>query len=210
MQSRPTIQLLLKYAVMSYQRRRYSLVFWISGATVEKLNQGFAEVLNLVGHPDRDHSVQSTRLTSARRWFEECAAIRRTTWLLVLDNVTHEAVPFLREHLPRKNSMGNILLTTRTRDVAEAVVSVAGLQHQVFELSAPDINDAVNLLLKEAGILTSHIVASTLSKAADLVECLGRLPLAISQAASFAKQSNKNLHDVLHLYRSKHRYEVGF
>jgi hypothetical protein len=200
-------QLSLKYAVTSHQRRRYSLIFWISGATVEKLNQGLADVLHLVGHPDRDHPGQSTRLTSARRWFEECSAIRRTTWLLVLDNVTQESVLFLREHLPRQNSMGNILLTTRTRDVAEAMVSVAGQQHRVLELLAPDTNDAVKLLLKEAGIVTNH---SAFTEAKELVECLGRLPLAISQAASFAKQSNKSLDYVLSLYQSKHRYEVGF
>jgi hypothetical protein len=203
-------QLALQYAATSYQRQRYSLIFWISGATVEKLNQGLAEVLNLVDHPGRDHPVQSTRLTYARRWFEECAVIHRTTWLLVLDNVTHEAVPFLREHLPHKNSMGNILLTTRTRAVAEAVVSVAGQQQQVFELLAPGINDAVTLLLKEAGIVTYHAMASAWSRAEDLVECLGRLPLAISQAASFVKQSDKELDEVLDLYKGKYRHDVGF
>jgi len=56
-------QLALKYATRSYQRNRYSLVFWISGATVEKLNQGLAKVLDLIDHPDRDHVEQSTKLT---------------------------------------------------------------------------------------------------------------------------------------------------
>ena len=197
-------QLALQYSATSYQRRRYSFVFWISGATVEKLNQGFAKVLYLVDHPDRDHPEQSTKLTSAQRWFEEC-----NNWLLVLDNVTQEAITFLREHLPRQNAMGNILLTTRTRDVAEAVVGVAGRRQEVFALSTLDIEDAVKLLLQEAGIHGNHAMGSNSSRANDLVECLGRLPLAISQAASFAKQSQRNFHDILGLYKGKQRYEVG-
>src|ERR1700691_2479031 len=33
-------QLILQYTEISYNRRRYSLIFWISSATTEKLNQG--------------------------------------------------------------------------------------------------------------------------------------------------------------------------
>jgi len=200
-------QLALKYATMSYLLKRYSFVFWISGATVEKLNQGLAKVLNLIDHPDRYHAEQSTKLTSARRWLEECSATHPTKWLLVFDNVTQEALTFIKEYLPRTNSMGNILLTTRTKAVAEGLVSVAKQQHQFFELMAPNIHDAVKLLLKEVGINPNKRITST-SK--DLVECLGRLPLAISQAASFTKKSHRNLDDVLGLYRSKHRYQVSF
>jgi hypothetical protein len=106
-------QLALQYAALSHNRQQYSVVFWVSGATVEKLNQGLAKILTLVGHPDRDHPEQSTRLISARRWLEESDAHSSIKWLLVLDNINREVMAFLREHLPRKNSMGNILLTTR-------------------------------------------------------------------------------------------------
>src|SRR5882762_5657680 len=108
MQGMGKTQLALQYAKLSYNQQRYAVVFWISGATVEKLNQGLAAVLALTSHPDRDHPQQSTRLTAARRWFEESVIM----WLLVLDNVAQEAVGFLREHLPRKGSNGNVLLTT--------------------------------------------------------------------------------------------------
>ena len=197
-------QLALQYAVTSYERGRYSSIFWISGATVEKLNQGLAKVLCLVDHPDRHRPEQSTKLTSAQRWLEEY-----TNWLLVLDNVTQETVPFLREHLPRQNAIGDILLTTRTWDVAEAVVSVPGRRQEVFALSTLDIKDAVKLLLKEAGIHPNHVMDSHSSRAKDLVESLGRHPLAISQAASFAKQSQSNFHHILDIYKGKNRYEVG-
>lgn len=204
MQGMGKTQLGLQYTKLSYNCQRYSVIFWISGATVGKLNQGFAGVLALIGHPDRDHQNQNTRLMAVRRWFEEC----RIKWLLVLDNVAQEAVSFLREHLPRRNSNGNILLTTRTEAVAEAAARVAGQQHAIFELRTLGLNDATSLLLREAGMHTEVPSAGT-GEANDLVKCLGSLPLAISHAASFAKQSGKNLSDVLGIYRGKHKYDVS-
>jgi hypothetical protein len=176
------------------------------------LNEGFAKVLTLVGHPDYSNLDQSVRLTSARRWLEEpnVNGPGPCRWLLVLNNVSQEAVGFLREHLPRRNSSGNILFTTRTRAIAEAITAVAGNQHQISELGIPSLEQAANQFLKEAGIDYIDAVSASTSGAEALVKCIGRLPLAISHAASLAKQSHKHLDDVLGLYQSKHKYDVGF
>jgi hypothetical protein len=201
-------QLALQYAILSYKQQQYYIVFWMSGTTVEKLNQGLTKVLALVGHPDHDHwQDQATKLTLARHWLEENGPIR---WLLVLDNIALDTDNFLRQHLPCKNSLGNILLTTWIGVVAEAMASVAGKQHQFLELHAPDLQDAAKQLLVEAGIDTSDTMSASEDGAGTLIKCSGCLPLAISHAASFAKQSHKNLDNVLGLYQSKHKYEVSF
>jgi hypothetical protein len=137
-------QLTLQYAKMSFEKRRYSLIFWMSATSVEKLNQGFSNLLSLVGHTDRFHPEQSARLAAARRWLEESGSVN---WLLVLDNVDSNALSFIRGHLPRKNERGNILCTTRTESVAKAVASVAGRRHEVFELGLPETEDATRLLI---------------------------------------------------------------
>jgi hypothetical protein len=198
-------QLVLRYAEISYNQHRYCLIFWISGATIEKLNQGFANILNLVGHPDRDHPNQSTRLMAARHWLEQSDS---ANWLLVLDNVNREAVGFLREHLPRRNPKGNILFTTRTGPVAEALINAAGQHHQNFELRAPDLKDAVDMLLKEVGACHMNSMPTPPSGAEDVVRSLGCLPLAIAHAASFIKQFHKNFDELLDLYKSDHKYQV--
>ena len=206
-------QLTLQFAQLSYNQQRYALVFWISGTTVEKLNQGFAKVLTLVGHPDYSNSDQNIRLTSARRWLEEANmnGPGPSNWLLILDNINMDTVSFLREHLPRKNASGNILFTARTRDVAKAVTTVAGQPlHRVFELLVPNLEHATKQLLKEAGINSTDPASGPINSAEALVKCIGRLPLAISHAASFSKQSQNSLNDVLGLYQSKHKYDVGF
>ena len=189
---------------MAYDLRRYSTIFWVSSTTIEKLNQGFANILNLIGHADRDHPDQGTRLVAARRWLEESDALG---WLLILDNINKDTVGFLREHLPRKNSKGNILFTTRTVFVAEALTNPTEEPRQSFELQGPCLKDAVNLLLKGSG---ASEMSSSVDRAEDVVKCLGCLPLAIAHAASFVKQSHKNMDELFELYKSDHKYEVGF
>ena len=195
-------QLTLQYAKLAFDAHQCCVVFWMSATTVEKLNQGFAKLLDLVGHPDRSHPAQITKLIGARRWLEEFDS---GNWLLVLDDVESETIDFLREHLPRKNRRGHILFTTRTNSVAEAVADVAGKRHPHFELHTPKPPDAASLLLHyiEEQASDEHI-----KKAEDVVQCVGCLPLAVAHAGSFMKQSGTDLDGMLALYRSKDKIDV--
>jgi hypothetical protein len=199
-------QLALQFANSSYDNGRYSLIFWISATTIDKLNDGFANILDLIRHPGRPHLVdQRSKLTEVRRWLEDSTS---TTWLLVLDNVDVSTLNFIRNNLPRQNRQGNILFTTRTADVASALSYAAGQQHQVLELGLPDVQDAVKLLLTEIGIDATSASWVTKSKASEVVKCVGCLPLAISQAASFMKQCHKELDYMLLLLQSEQKMEV--
>jgi NB-ARC domain len=193
-------QLALQFAKLSFEQRRYPLVFWMSATTVEKLNQGYIHLLNLVGHPDRLHPEQSARLTAARRWLEESGSV---SWLLVLDNVDPCTLGFIRQNLPHKNRRGSILFTTRTVTVATALARASGQQHEVIELGIPDVEDAAHLFLTEGGMDVTSATALTMSKAMKVVRHVGCLPLAISHAASFMKESHKTLGDVIRLLDSE-------
>jgi hypothetical protein len=198
-------QLALQFSNSSYKDGRYSLIFWMSGTTIDKLNDGFANILNLIRHP-RQHLLvdQRSKLTEVRRWLEDSSL----TWLLVLDNVNASTLDFIRNNLPRQNRQGNILFTTRTVDVASALSYAAGQQHQILELGLPETQDAVKLLLTESGIDTASASWVTKSKATEIVKCVGRLPLAISQAASYMKQCHKGLDYMLLLLYSEQKMEV--
>jgi hypothetical protein len=199
-------QLALQYAKTSYDHGRYSLIFWISATTTEKLNSGFVKILDLIRHPARLYLAdQSSRLTEARRWLEDLDSIN---WLLVLDNVDVSTLDFIRENLPRQNRRGNILFTTRTVDLASALSHAAGKQHPVLELELPDAQDAVDLLLRESGIDAVSATWLTASKADEVAKCVGCLPLAISQTASFMRQCHKELDYMLHLLQSEQRMQV--
>ena len=196
-------QLVLQLAKLTFNRRRYSIVFWISATTIEKLNQGFVKLLHLVGHPDRFHQEQSAKLIAARRWLEEASSI---DWLVIFDNVDIAALGFLREHLPRKNWRGNILFTTRTENVAQGLAYAAGQQHELFELRLPNAKDAAKLLLEHFEEQGTDTLSS---KAEDVARCVGFLPLAVAHAATFMKQSGKSLDDMLALYQGEHKIDVS-
>jgi NB-ARC domain len=126
----------------------------------------------------------------------------------VLDNVDVSTLNFIRNNLPCQNLRGSILFTTRTVDVASALFYAAGQQHQVLELGLPDAQDAVKLLLMESGIDTASVTWVTKSKAKEVVKCVGCLPLAISQAASYMKQCRKGLDYMLLLLYSEQKMQV--
>jgi hypothetical protein len=156
---------------------QYSHIFWISATIVDKLNQGFFNILDLVRHRDRHSHGQ--KLTAARPRGDDGAK-----WFLVFDNVDRSTLGFLRTHMPRKNARGNILFTTRTVDVTETLVTTAGHYGQTSafhtETRGTRTRDAANLLLKDAGIDTGSVTPSLLSCAEELVACVGRLPVQMA------------------------------
>jgi NB-ARC domain len=194
-------QLSLHFAKSAFDTGKYHYVLWISATTVEKFQRGMAKLLDLIDHKDRYHQEQDVRLMSARRWLDQCGH----RWLLVLDNVEHEVLEILREHLPCQNNRGNILFTTRSESLAEELAVSSGRRHHIFELRIPKVQEAVKLLLHHvAGDIDEH----RMNKAAEVVECVGCLPLAVAQAGSFMKQSGKSLDDMVGLYQSDSMFEV--
>ena len=200
-------QLALKYSLEIFDQARGPIIFWTSAATTEKLAQGLCKILDIVDHVDRDHMDQNVRLSAAQRWLEGTGHDFPLSWLLVLDNVNEESVPFLREHLPRSNGHGTILFTMRSIDVASALVT-SDLNQGILELEVLSPADASNLLLAELQASRPDETASQLVKAGKLVKCVGRLPLAIGHVASFANQHLKGLDYILHLFEDQHSMEV--
>ena len=200
-------QLALKYSLEVFDQARGPMIFWTSAATPEKLAQGLCKILDIVDHVDRDHMDQNVRLSAAQRWLEDAGSSFSLPWLLVLDNVNEESVPFLREHLPRANGHGAILLTMRSIDVASALIT-SDLNQVILELEDFSPADAKNLLLAELQASNPDNTASQIAEAEILVKCVGCLPLAIGHVASFANQHLKRLDYILHLFENKHAMEV--
>jgi hypothetical protein len=201
-------QLALQYAKSTWETR-YTFVFWLSASTIERLNQGFAGILNLVGHIDRNHPEQLARLTAARRWLEDCQTTTTKPWLLIVDNVNKDTLGFLREHLPRTSHGGDILFTARTESVGDAVGQSAVDKSNIIALGTPTPNDAARILLRHSEIHGSFSSSADFAQAIELVKSVGCLPLAVDQAASFMLQNKSNLADLLTLYRSEKKSLVS-
>jgi hypothetical protein len=200
-------KLVLRFAQVEYLLHLYSYIFWMSGATPDKLIEGVTKILDIVQHPERNHSEQNAKLIAARLWLEDSRRSHGVRWLLILDNVDRSALEFLREHLPRTNVNGNILFTTRAADVADTLVNVPGA-HSKLELRVPDLVDATILLFSNAGIDTGTVTPTQQDQAEQLVQNLGSLPLAVVQAASYMRQTDMPLDVMLKISQSERKIEV--
>jgi hypothetical protein len=192
-------QLTYAWANSTYVRKENSYILWISATTVEKLYQGFSRLLRFIDHPDQSHPDEGIRLEAARRWLE---GVKTGNWLLVLDNVFPETLEFLRQNLPRQNGRGTILFTTRTGRVALALASTAGEQHEAIEVPLLDVKAGIELF---CGHFESGKMDPASAKVEAIVMAVGCLPLAISHAAGYMKESHSSLDDMLKLYQSKHK-----
>lgn len=202
-------QMALYFADHAFTSEAYSHVLWASASTAEKLSQGLTKILVLTNHPDRSHPDLAVQLATTRLWFEQSDAHGCRRWLLILDNVTPESVDFLHEHLPRLNASGTILMTTRTRDVAESVANVAGQEHPIFELKALSKELSIDLLLRKAAINNGD--EADRESAGRLVGRIGCLPLAVEQAGAFMKRSGlKNASQLDELYSERGLQEVSY
>jgi hypothetical protein len=196
-------QLTYAWANTTYLRGENSYILWISATTVEKLFQGFSRLLRSIDHPDRSHPDEGIRLEAARRWLE---GVTTGNWLLVLDNVFPETLEFLRHKLPRQNGRGTMLFTTRTERVALALASTAGERHDVIEVPLLDVKAGVELF---CGYFELGTMDSSSAKIERIVMAVGGLPLAISHAARYMKESHSNLDDMLELYQTRRKIDVS-
>ncbi|KAF7977077.1 hypothetical protein HWV62_4878, partial [Athelia sp. TMB] len=144
---------------------------------------------------DRHHPDHAVRLLAARRWLEKSTH----SWLLILDDVTAEVISFLREHLPHENSHGAIIITTRTSQVAEAIVNADDQQDCILELKPLTTEQSVDLLAKASGLWDQGNKADQES-VETLAKQLGCLPLALEQAGAYMKQKHIPARELHTLY----------
>jgi hypothetical protein len=201
-------QLALRYTKLFVEYPTVSAVFWMSCSNVEKLQQGFSRLLNLIGHPDQFKPEQNARVIAARRWLEQPEVSEIHRWLLVLDNVDITTLEFLRENLPRQGKHGRILITTRTEAVAHAVCRASGELQLSFELEPPVMGDAIIFFLDSVGVSDDSMSRVSRRQITDLIKCLGRLPFAVEQAASFMTQSSQTIESFTRLYGGNEKSRV--
>jgi hypothetical protein len=200
-------QLAAKYSRLAY-KKRYSFVFWISGASVDKLNSGFSKLLDVISLEYSHGLSQSERCAIARRWMENGELETNREWLLVIDNANQETVACLREILPLGNKRCSILITTRTQQVADSLRTAFDEQHPSIGLDALNADNAIDLFFKAASTEQNLQDTTELQRVEKVVKAVGRLPLAIDQVASFFKESNISLDKILDTYKSDQADEV--
>ncbi|KAF3933382.1 hypothetical protein ABW19_dt0205873 [Dactylella cylindrospora] len=166
----------------------YDAIFWISADTPIKLTQGFLKVSRKLGlSPEDDEAQDSIAAKSkVKDWLEESPC----RWLLIFDNVDDPDI--LEEAIPA-TSAGSILITSRDSASGD-IIGAEAVQIQPFDSQAGIA--ALHALLKQ-----KIVTPADTEIAAQIVEQLGGLPLALSQISGFINQQRYALREFLPLYQ---------
>lgn len=163
-------QLALEYAY-SYaeDRPEYTDVLWIRGDTQELLRSDFAMLADTLNLEEKQRSEPELKLGAVRHWLG-----KNDGWLLIIDGADDKnAVGWLSPLLPARHT-GHVMVTTTNPNwrAFGDVLTVDVLATQ----------DAVSLLVKRSGQPQSVAIV-------QLAELLGRLPLALVQAAAYIERT---------------------
>lgn len=195
----------LRYALLASERSQDIYIFWVSAGSVEKLARDFSKVMDLLRLSTQHALDQVTKLVVARAWLEDSTTKKK--WLLVLDNVTRETIAMiLADILPRRNSDGRLLFTTRTATIADSCTIPD--RSLMIALQPPGNDDAVAMLAAGAGKGGGSTEEASNADLESLVRAVGNLPLAIDQAASYMKGYASSTKELLDLYKSEEIMEV--
>ncbi len=152
----------------------YDSVLWIVADSPENTAANLAGLCRraVLDLPESEVPEQQEQLAAVRRWLRT-----HERWLLVLDSVdTREAAEFVRGFLD-PTWTGHIIITSRRSDWNQHT-EIADLPVPLFEEQ-----EAVAFLRERVG--AGGFDAGTEEDARAVAEVLGRLPLALEQAAAY-------------------------
>ena len=169
-------QLALEYAYRNADR--YKLVAWIRAEEPETLAADYCAIGSELHFPET--TDERKRIALVRSWLE-----RNDGWLLVFDNAPKPDA--IRAFLPRTHT-GHILVTSRLSSWRALAASMP-----VEVLSD---HEAVEFLLARTGEQDEDL-------AGELAQELGRLPLALEEAAAYMEATGRSMASYLPLLREK-------
>ncbi len=197
-------QLAIEYAHRRAAKSTDTWVFWVHAATRARVEEGFrtiADAAKLAGRKQPQADIPQLVYS----WLSN---ERNGGWVMVLDSAddsdvfykTSEGAPDkkpLAAYLPQSRN-GCILVTTRDRDLARRLT---GSDMNTMDVGPMEQAEAMLLLEKKIGGLSDK------DAAAELVEALDFIPLAISQAAGFiqARRSRSSMRKYLSDFRESER-----
>ena len=197
-------QIAIEYAYRFRQSRPQSHVFWVYAASSGTFLQACHDIARSLELPACDDpKTDPCELVS--KWLEE----EDHSWLMILDNADNAELFFsstesdappatlmqtqrsLSDYLPSVlSSQKSLLVTTRSRPLGEDLAH-GGLCVNVQPFSVQEAKDLLQLKMKGAG--ASFDVYNT----ERLLDVLGCIPLAITQAAAFIKRNRMSVQGYL-------------
>ncbi|KAK5651026.1 hypothetical protein OQA88_1805, partial [Cercophora sp. LCS_1] len=176
-------QLAIEYAYRIATVQADTWMFWVHAGTQARVEEGFRAIADAVKLPGRNQP----KANIPQLVYSWLSNERNGRWIMILDSADDRNVfygptgdeasnrrPFAT-YLPQSRN-GSILITTRDKDLASRLT---GHRQNAVGVGPMTQTDALKLLKKKLGSFPGAVVA------ADLVQALDFVPLAISQAAAY-------------------------
>ncbi|OAL45507.1 hypothetical protein IQ07DRAFT_548245 [Pyrenochaeta sp. DS3sAY3a] len=178
----------LEYCYRVLDTSPLTSVFWVNASSFATFVEGFQAIADAVDLPQR-HESKATMLRFVHEWLRRWCS---TLWLLVLDNMDDENG--LKEHLPHYGR-GCVLVTSRSKTLTAV--------HKIIQADPMSPEDRTQLFraITQRDNEKEFVL--------DVADTLGRLPLALAQAAYFMKLSAKRFWKEIEEYRTEHTNELG-
>lgn len=189
-------QIAIEYAYRYQKSHPQSHVFWIYAANETQFVQAYQDIARKLRLPGcEDSNVNSCELVA--RWLDEDDS---SGWLMILDSADNadmfgssdlnassaETDPIQRsliDHVPKRlDSQRTLIVTTRNREVGENLIE----GESCIEIPRFSIPEAESLLRYHA---ENAFDKSEPAVSGKLLNTLGYVPLAITQAAAFIKRN---------------------
>ncbi len=176
----------LEYAYQVRDKSPNTSVFWIHAETRSSFEEGYcgiAEAAKISGWDDPTTDF----LETVREWLCDEA---NGPWSIVVDDAKDDKASHSKTggksdeeieslaHLLPEMPHGSVLVTSRFPDTA---MKLAGTHLNVLDVQTMTTNNAMALLVKKLGNITE------IDEATSLIQVLGHLPLALTQAAAFIR-----------------------
>jgi tetratricopeptide (TPR) repeat protein len=181
-------EIAIEYCYRSWHKEPATQIFWISCDNREKMDLSFREIalrLTLPGRDDADTNM--TQLVC--RYLQQQ---RSFSWLMVLDNaddaeILENGKDALVRYVPNFKH-GSVIVTTRDREVGQALT---GKAHRSLAIDRLSPEDALKLFRHRLPDDTKLDVPLEL----QILDILEYLPLCITQAAAYVDLCDLSLRD---------------
>ena len=198
-------QIAIEYAYRFRQSQPQSHIFWIYAANSTQFVQSYQDVARKLRLPGYDDSgVDPCKLVY--KWLDEDDSCG---WLMILDNADNADLFFrstnlnaspagtdlarshLVDYVPKRLDVNrSLIITTRSRHVGEDLVD----GESCIEIPPFSLQEAESLLQRKTNDILNNSEPSVSRK---LLDILGYIPLATTQAAAFIKRNQMNTHSYL-------------
>jgi tetratricopeptide (TPR) repeat protein/transcriptional regulator with XRE-family HTH domain len=189
-------QIALEYAYR--HSLEYSATFWIGAETDEQTIASLVRIAEVLQVPGRDDKDPQRVVGAIHQWLNS-----HSGWLLIWDNV--EDLDVFQRFLP-PTRQGAVLITTRCQAL--------GTLAQGLDLLPMQQQEGILFLLRRAKVLHADLSVEQVCQfaachpaqyqaAAEFVEVLGGLPLALDQAGAYLEETRCGLPAYLERFRTR-------